>query len=223
MEKIELITESGCEKIKNYCGEINFEYIGNETFSFCKGKVYGIVGEHGEGGEYISSVLSNNIKPRNVQIKMDGQIVTNYTKQKIGWYVGAPIFNALRKEVTVKRALEYAIRKYQKYENIDLILKEFHLTKERICYPLSYYSHERWRASLAIGYASKKNIYCFPWMNSMFFRENLEFSRSYLFFDKIIMGGGVVILPTSKKENLYGLTDDIIIINDCRFSSQITK
>ena len=59
--------------------------------------------------------------------------------------------------ISIRKALDYALEKYHKYESIDGIIEDFGLTPDRLHYGLSTNCFwEKWRASLASGYASNK-------------------------------------------------------------------
>lgn len=213
MEEIRLIIKERITTIINAEGEKNYEWIGNGEYTFHSGKVYGIVSEYGQGGETISSILSNNIKQKDEKIFIDGIEIDNYSKLDIGWYMGRPIYNKgiIRREISVKKALFKAIKETGNIYDYNKIMIEFGLQEDRINYRLSQYSREKWRASLAVGYAYQKQIFCFPWKNTVFFKTAME-SKVFTLFNKVTDNGGIVILPTSKKENLIDIVDYIIEI-----------
>lgn len=62
MEKIKLVIEGErFVEVNNPFGEKSWDYICENAFLFEQGKMYGIVCEHGAGGEAISLLLSNTI------------------------------------------------------------------------------------------------------------------------------------------------------------------
>lgn len=225
MEKIKLITKNRFTTCKNPFDEISLDYINNNTFIFEKGRIYGIVCEHGGGGEFISSILSSRIECLQEKIYIDNREVSFYDIQKISWYVGDSVYSKgrIKREISVRKALDYSIKKHQRYKNINEIINEFHLTPGRLNYSISKYSWERWRASLAIGYASNRKVYCFPWMNTLLFYDCMRNSSVYTFFNKFKDEGSIIILPTSRHENLEGLVDEIIEISDSRFETVISN
>lgn len=123
-----------------------------------------------------------------------------------------------------RKALEYAIKKYHRYERIDDIVAEFHLTPEKLDYGLSRNCEwEMWRTSMAIGYASGKKIYCFPWMDTLQFYDCMYNSSVFRFFKKISREGGIIILPTSRRKNVSGFVDSVIQIHSPRFEHSISE
>ena len=223
LEKIKLVTTQRIVTIKNSLGETNLEYIDDGTFEFFAGKIYGIVCEYGEGGEFISSVLSGNVSIENEKIFIDDDLYENFSEFSLGWYMGASLFNKgiIRRELTAKRAINKAFNTYSNVSGIDKLMMDFHLSEDRLGYKLSNYSHERWRVSLAIGYVCQKKIFCFPWMNSMMFYETMCISNVYRLFKKVTENGGIIILPTSRKENVLNVADYIIELNCNRFKLYI--
>lgn len=122
----------------------------------------------------------------------------------------------------MQKILLAAVKKYKKYDDIEEIIDEFNLSRSRLDYKLSQCSWEKWRISLAIGYASKKKIFCFPWMNSLLLFDCMNNSAVYYFFEKLKKEGAIIILPTSRKENLKSVADKIIEIGGKRFEHTIS-
>lgn len=225
LDKIKLVTKHRVDKIINSFDEIHNDFIFEKTFIFEKGKLYGIVGEHGEGGELISALMSGRIPIMEEEIYYDDVKVDLSSLQDIGWYVGKSEYSkgVIKREISVRKALNYAITSFQRYKNIDEIIKDFHLAPSRLNYELSKYSGERWRASLAIGYACRKKVYCFSWMNTAEFNNILLGSGVFRFFKKMKEEGMIVILSTSRKENVAGFVDEIIEINNPQYKSIISE
>lgn len=226
LEKIKLvITEEKMMHVCNHIGETYIDNIHCSEFVFKKGKVYGLVGEHGSGGESISSLLTGRINLDNNIIYLDDSKLGEGVIQNYSWYVGKTecAKGLIRKEISVKKALEIALKQYHCYTSVDDVVADFHLSSGRLNYELSKYSGERLRASLAIGYASNRRIYCFPWMNTMFFHDIILSSGVFRFFEKLKSEGCIIILPTSRKENVVGMVDEIIEMGNPRFDNIISQ
>ena len=219
MEEIKIIIEEdGILEYINVYGEKTHDYISKNEIVLDTGNIYGVICEQGAGGEGISQLLTNSNEHIKKKFFIDG-IETNNMRD-ISWYVGKPILckNFIKKEVSVRKALEQAIKKYDRYTNIKSVLEEFHLSEDKIDYGLINNTEwEKWRASLAIGYASKKTIYCFPWMDSMFFYDCMYNSSVFRFFKKITKENGIIILPTSREQNVKNLADVVINLRSTRF------
>lgn len=225
LEEIKLITKQRVERIKNPFNELQDDYTMEKLFCFKRGMIYGIIGEQGEGGELISSLLSGRIPIVNEEIYCDGKLVDNVVLKQLGWYVGKSEYcrGIVKKQISVKKALLYAIKKYKRYQNLNEVIEEFHLSPDKLHYKISNYSGEKWRASLAIGYASRKEIFCFSWMNTACFNSILLSSGVFRFFKKLKEDGAIILLPTSRRENVIGLADEIIEINNPQYKSMISE
>lgn len=225
LEKIKLVTKHRVEKVENSFYEMHNDFIFEKTFVFEKGKIYGIIGEYGEGGELISSLLSGRVPIKKEEVYYDGIQIDNYNMQKVGWYVGKKEYykSPIKREKSVEKALRDAMKEYKRYIHLEDIIEEFHLTPDRLNYKLSQYSGERWRASLAIGYACKKEVYCFSWMNTSDFNSILLSSGVFRFFNKMKKEDLIIILPTCRKENVIGLADEIIEINNPEYKCIISE
>ena len=223
LEGIKLITKQRTEQLKNVFNELKNDYTFEKKFCFEKGKIYGIIGEHGEGGEIISSLLSGIIPIKDEEIYYDGVRLDDYRMKEIGWYVGRDnSFNNLIRK-SVKKTLLYALKKYNRYQSLNEVVKEFNLTQDRLNYKISNYSGEKWRASLAIGYASRKKIYCFSWMDTAQFNSMMLSSGVFRFFKKMKSEGLIIILPTSRRENVIGIADEIIEISNPQYNCIVSQ
>lgn len=218
MVKYELITKENVETVKNYIGEIFVDRINDNQFQFEPGKVYGIIGEHGEGGEIISSFMSGRIKTDCSLLRNSDPLSYDDIK-KIGWYVGKKEFNLYHMEISARKALKRALKCSERYENMEQVIEEFGLTEDRLDLKISWYSGERTRVSLAIGYASNKKIFCFPWMNSLHLYDIFHCRHLMWFFDKLRADGCIVIIPTCRKEAIENVVDEIIEIGNPEFKN----
>lgn len=218
LEKINIqIYEDYVLEYINVYMEKSHDYISKGNYSFEPGKIYGIICEQGSGGEGIAQILTN---PQGCKAKAyfddDKKNVFDYS-----WYVGKPIKQrgAINRELTVYKALENAIRTSEKYKDVYEVVDKFHLSTNRMNYTLSKIDiWEKWRASLAIGFAGGKSIFCFPWMDSLYFYDCMINSSVFRFFNTIKQNSGLVILPTSRTQNVQGIADEIINLNCPRFN-----
>lgn len=216
MSKIKLETGERFVHIETSFGEKFVDDVRENTFTFENGKIYGVVCEYGGGGAALSCFMSNQIPWEDEKIYFDEKEINPSDIGEISWYIGKPIYSKgiLKKEISVRKALNNAVLQHHRYKNISDIIEEFGLQERRLDYGLSNYSYERWRASLAIGYASNKTIYCFPWLNTYSFYNWIICSSVFRFFRKLRDEGNIIILPTSRKENVVGFVDEVIEINN---------
>ena len=220
LEKVKIVTKDQIIHVQNYLGEKYIEHVSDNCMILESGKCYGIIGESGSGGEVIASILSGNIYLKEQKIYVDSMKLDKKNIQKYGWYVGKKEYSKgiMKHEISVKKALNSAIMKYHKFDTLEEAMEMFHLKKELIEYKIYQYGWEKLRASLAIGYANNKKIFCFPWMNSHFFYYSMTSSLVYRFFNKLKAEGCIIVLFTSKEENVKGLVDETIQINNPHFN-----
>lgn len=180
----------------------------------------------GGGGESISLLLSNEVPLKQDKIYIDDVEARSSDIERLGWYVGKALFSRglIKRELSSRQALEYAIKKYHCYERLEDIIEEFHLTPSKLDYGLSRSGEwEKWRTSMAIGYASRKKVYFFPWMDTLSFYDCLYNSSVFRFFRKLVGEGAIILLPTSRRENVDGFVDSIIQIRCPRFEHSIAE
>jgi len=227
LEKVKLVIDAErFISVDNPFGEKSHDYISKGTYIFETGKIYGVVCEHGGGGESVSLLLSNNVSLINERVYIDDVEVQATEIEKYGWYVGKTLYSKgfVKKELSAKKALEHAIERHHRYERVEDIAEEFHLALDKLDYGLSKNCEwEKWRTSVAIGYASNKKIYCFPWMDTMTFYDCMYNSSVFRFFKKLMSEDAIIILPTSREENIRELANHIIKIRSPRFEHIISE
>lgn len=213
------------EQVENAMKETFNEVILDNTYVLEKGKIYGIICEQGEGGELLSSLISGRIAAIDEKVFFNNREMTFSEIQDRAWYVGKSEYSSfpIKREISARKAINKVIKKYGRYRNMNDLVDQFGLTKGRLNYKISSYSGEKWRVSLAIGYASRKEIFCFPWMNTAYFNHVMLSSSVYRFFKKMKEEKLIIILPTSRKENVEGFVDAIIEINNPSFKFVATE
>lgn len=223
LEKINIqIYEDFMIDYTNVYGEKSHDYVSKANYCMEFGNIYGVICEQGAGGEGISQIITNPYSEKY-------RIVLNENKDseidEISWYVGKQLRDGrlLKKDITIRNAFELAIKKNGRYNDIETIIEDFHLSPQRIDYTLSEIDvWERWRASIAIGYAFGKKIYCFPWMDSLYFYDCMINSSVFRYFKKIVQDNGMIILPTSREQSVKGIVDKIIKVHCPRFERCIS-
>lgn len=84
LEKVRLVIEGDrFIDVNNPFGEKSKDYVCENTFIFEKGKIYGIVCEHGGGGESISLLLSNAVSLKEGKVYIDDVIVGTSDIEKL--------------------------------------------------------------------------------------------------------------------------------------------
>ena len=201
------------------CAEFSANFVG--------GNAYGIIGEFGSGGWALSYTLTGNKSKNdcitNGTIKIDGKIVTLNELKKISCYVGEEGIKTkwlgLKKMSVLEQLRTASID--NEHIDIDKIIEEFQLSHERVNRPVQHLSGERWNASMAIGYALNKKIYCFPWFNSGWMYRLRP--RLQACFDVLKKNGAIIILPTANIKSVADIVDvtmHIKVPNDILLESQ---
>ncbi len=226
MNRIRLETKMTVVDIKSPFRSSNrdaSEPVYDNIYEFERGKIYGIVCEPRQSGDALSCFMSNQIPWEDEKMYFDEVQVKPSDIGEISWYMGRPLYckGIMKREISVKKALNQAISRYHRYENINDIISEFNLQTMNLDYGLSKYGYERWRASLAIGYANCKIVYCFPWLNTSRFYNWIINSSVYCFFRKLRSEGNILILPTIRRANVEGFVDEIIEIHNPDTNSSI--
>lgn len=84
-----------------------------------------------------------------------------------------PLFSSKK---TIRQLVSHAIAHNSNIESTDIIREIFCIDKERFEQPISGVGNERFKCMAAIGYAYKKEIFCFPWLSTIryhYYHENL--------------------------------------------------
>lgn len=105
-----------------------------------------------------------------------------------------PLFNT---KIPVNKLVEKAINSNKLECDAESIRELFCIDRERFMRPLSQLGNEKFKAMAAIGYANKKQVFCFPWLSHKrytYYHENLqELIKILADLNK------VVVLPVGKK------------------------
>ncbi|MDF2524167.1 MAG: hypothetical protein K0R31_1808 [Clostridiales bacterium] len=207
--------------------------IENFSASFEQGTINGIIGELGYGGWLLSSLLGGKIQDECISrsISLNHVPASLEKLQKISCYVGEGVAEApfrrlksyprkIKRKLlgiqTVKEHIQNGLVGSNSKETLSEIAEMFDLTgiynntesNGRINRPLEFQSGEVWRASMAIGMAYGKELFCFPWLEPQFINYVLsKENRKYI--ELIKRRGGTVIIPVSNEKHLQGVADQI--------------
>ena len=88
----------------------------------------------------------------------------------------------------------------------------FELSESRFERPIQQCSGERWRISMAVGYAFEKRIYCFPWVNSKFLQSLMCLE---LCLQHLLNTNAIVIIPTTFTKALDGIVESYSVVDIC--------
>lgn len=197
-------------KLENY-GKIR-DTIGHFSYIFKSG-IYVIEGECTIGGWALSTLLSGREKLTSGQILIDNEIVSCKELQKYSCYVGED--SGLKKwfgimHMSVSEQIKYGIKKGLTNDSVDEIKNKFKLSDGRFDRRMKYFSGERWRASMAIGYALGKRIYCFPWISGKFI---MKFENCFqTCFQPLLESESTIIIPTTNHHALENIVDSYEVV-----------
>lgn len=136
------------------------------------GTVYALVADFGVGGWAVSYTLTGRKDKYGGidkgKIEVNGELADKKLLSSLACYVGedgrVSKFFGIRNP-SVYKLIKKGVCKTKNEKTADDIVDMFKLTSTRIHRPMRYISGEKFRASAAIGFANKKSLYCFPWMN----------------------------------------------------------
>lgn len=193
--------------------------LSNRSFEFYQGCLYGIIGEFGNGGAALSCGITGNTNFYSGKILIDNREVSIQHLNKNSWYIGNDSLDInksrlfKRKTKINKNTIKDKIIKGIKDSNCNLeyeqIKRLFKISDERVNRNINYVSGERWKASAAIGYANRKKIFCYPWLNS----NDIELWHDQIkqTVNVLLDSGSIVIIPTTKKENIEEISSQSYI------------
>lgn len=108
--------------------------------------------------------------------------------------------------MTIKEQIKYGVRRRRSYGNsYDQIVEKFSLSDSVLNRRIVNVGTERWRASMAIGYANGKIIYCLPWMNAQGFKSINCWSEC---LPLLVSSGAIVIIPTTTHDCVKDILRD---------------
>jgi ABC-type glutathione transport system ATPase component len=212
-------------KLYNY-GKLR-DYIHDFKYRFCGGNIYGIVGEFGSGGWALSYILSGRKKlAEDTRIKINGHITDSKGLLSISCYIGdkqvkepnCRYLKCIHKKWTILEQIKRGIKKSGcKYSAEDIVsifqLSDIDHPNGRVHKTLEYISNERWRATMAIGFANGKRIFCCP----LLFPSYLHYivGKAMIPILNFLRSNGViVIIPVTKFDYIKHITDKVVYLNN---------
>lgn len=174
------------------------------------GKIYGLIGEYGQGAMYLSYLIGGKVDFDNLRLFCNGQELSRNMLEQISWNLEPS--TEKYKNAIVKKSIEKALIKNQCIEDFDAIAEKFILTEPRYGRKLFQLSGERWRASAALGYANRKKIYYAPYKPSKFYYHMCQ-SGLLKVLRELTADGAIVLLPVGSDEFLKHIVDECIYTN----------
>ena len=194
------------------------EYLGKQKFfdiwkydnlQFESGKIYALVGEHGEGCMYLSYLLGGKIDFDKLRIYINEDEIKKSDLQLIGWNLEPgeePYGNKI-----IKKSILKALEENNTKESFSDIQEKFHLKPSRSNIKLKNLSGERWRACAALGYAKGRKIFYAPYMTSSFY-YNMCQSGLLKVLRELANAEAIVLLPVGSDEFVKHIVDQCIYV-----------
>lgn len=173
------------------------------------GKIYGVVGEYGQGPMYLSYLLGGKVDFGDLQLFCNDVELTKEMLEQISWNLEPS--NEKYKKAVVKKSIEKALHMNGHVETFDAVAQKFILTEPRYDRKLFQLSGERWRASAALGYANRKKIFYAPYKTSKFY---YDMCRSGLLkaLKELTYDGAIVLLPVGSDDVMKHIADECIYL-----------
>ena len=214
-----IIYEGNCPplgKITVPCQSFNYRFISG---------VYILSGNIDDGGFALSYLLGGTYTKKQLVVYDEGNIlVDNYPVsisefKNIGCYLGDHQ-NKKYKYFSVKKLIEFALKKSKLPYNTDDIRKLFHIDKDRFERTLNKVGITIWQCIAAIGFAEGKKLYTFPWFSP---EKQTFFGEMFKIIIPVLKENNcIVMIPATDFEQLEGLYDYEVNLKQL-FLSNINK
>ncbi len=175
------------------------------------GKIYALVGEHGQGNMYLSYLLGGKVDFGNLSLFCNDTEISQNDLDAASWNLEPS--KELYKNYTVRKSIEKAIKKNSLKVSFEDIAESFLLTEPRYDRKLHALSGERWRASAALGYAEGRKIFYAPYMTSGFY-HHMCISGLVKVLRELTDSGAIVVLPVGSDEFIRHIADECIYVKD---------
>lgn len=109
----------------------------------------------------------------------------------------------------VKKLLQKCIKDSSRVNSVDELVDMFGLSKARYDRSIRCYSNERWRVSIALGYARGARIFGFPWMSPDYM---VNFKDPWIkpIVDFLIQNDCLVIIPTIYNDDMSDIFTKLV-------------
>lgn len=203
------------------------ETLKSSSYTFSSG-IYVIECECFDGGWALSSLLSGKEKSDSGKIIVNGnEVKAKELRKTYSCVIGDE--SELRKfgfmHMKIREQIEYGIKRGRSFCNsFEQIRDQFLLSHTRVEREMENVGIERWRISMAIGYANGKIIYCLPWTNSWYLEGLSKCLTECL--PMLMSVGAIVIIPTTTEDYVKDILTDYKRVklsdmyNNCDISNQ---
>ena len=183
------------------------------------GKTFLLDGGPRDGGTTVSWLIGGLYQENDGVVYKNELVFRRKQRQSEAWCVRQNQVNGCLGHfapLTVQQQIRHGLKttNMNYFEDEADYIRSFQLTPERYRRPLRQLSTEAWRASVAIGVANNRNIFCFPYMPPNLLNEYCGLWLKRL-FDLLKDIGAVVIVPSTntgiEKQNAI-LFDEVILL-----------
>lgn len=183
------------------------------TCTFEGGRVYGLHSDIRCGSWALSWALGGRAKEAFGEILLDGVHAAPKDLASLACFIGEPYFPGLNSRLfpgTVGSCLNKALDAGQTGWTLQQLTKAFCLTPERFeRSPVHVHYAQSWFLSAAVGFASGKEIFCFPYLPVDTLRAVDVMCREGI-FDLLREYGKIVLLPSVHQDRLDPVCDQVI-------------
>ncbi len=174
------------------------------------GKIYGLIGEYGQGPMYLSYLLGGKVDFGDLKLFCNDRELSRNALEETSWNLEPS--NEPYRSAFVRKSIEKALLQNGRTEDFNAIAGKFILTEPRYDRKLFQLSGERWRASAALGYANRRKIFYAPYETSNFY-YNMCLSGLLKVLRALTADGAIVLLPAGSDEFLKHIVDECIYTN----------
>lgn len=212
VESIELKNINVQCKPRIFGVDAHWDQLTHFNYRLSSSKVYGVVSKPGAGAWVLSYLLAGQVKQDSGYIfANNGSLLTQAQLKQSSCYVGDIIYRRNRFGIkyypTVRQLLEEDPKMNE--EAVQSVVEELELSSSRLDRPLHQVSNERWNATVAIGLAQGKSIFCFPYLDNDWkerLRVRLETCAEVLRKKQSIM-----IVASDSDSVISDIVDEIIV------------
>lgn len=214
VKNFEVYTE--CEfqligKLKCACNKFSYTF---------KSGIYALSGEINQGGwAFVYSLLPVKkyifYSSEETEYILNDKNITLSELQKQSCYVGdisIKTFSRRNLKLTVRELISKALKNNKSIFSTDDIQKMFNISDDRINRKINSLGYETFRATAAIGIASNKKIFCFPWLDSTSYSVYLEMFKQL--FTTLKQLECLVLVPITDANILKGIHDIDLNLNN---------
>jgi len=210
--KISNLGFSGNIKLKS--GVLIYETLIHVSHTFHYGSSVLINGDLGKGGWALSWILGGALKQQQGIITDNKDNFSLEDRRLQSWLVRDDISKTgLFRADTVKNQIRYGLIRYKSPFSEEEIIRTFYLTPERYNRPLHQLGNEAWRASLAIGIANGRKVFCFPFLETKLIE--VVFTGMFEQIARTLKNMNcLIVIPCKSSTPVNKICDDILLIGE---------